>query len=315
MTITQLEYVIAVDNFRNFAEAAKHCYITQPTLSMQVKKLEEELGVLIFDRSKKPVIPSEVGKRILDQAREGLSILNRIPELIREEREELSGELRVGIIPTLSPYLLPLFAPRFVLKYPDVNINMEEMLSDQIIRELNQDQLDIGIMATPIGAPGIREIPVFYEAFFIYLSPDHPLASKSEIDPSKLDLHDMWVLNEGHCFRNQAINICAENLDDTKIKHRIRFQSGSIDTLRKLVDQQFGYTLLPELAVAELNTEQRSHVRPFAPPVPIREISMVTHRSFLKQRLIKAFQEELVASVPAKMLTMNSGKLVQLQKS
>ncbi len=314
MTITQLEYILAVDAHRNFAEAAKICFITQPTLSMQIKKLEEELGVLIFDRSKKPVIPTEVGQRIIQQAREGLHTLNRIPELVREEISELHGLLRVGIIPTLSPYLLPRFATRFAARYPSVQLEFEELLSEQILRELSQDRLDIGLLATPLKQAGILEQPLFYEAFYLYMSPNYPLEGRDEIGQEDLDLKDMWTLREGHCFRDQTLNICTSDMLMKESGRNIKVQSGSLDTLRRIVDQQYGFTLLPELAVLQLSPSQQRNVRPFRAPQPLREISMLTHRSYLKQRLVKAFQDEVMASVPHHMLSSERGEVVQWKR-
>ena len=310
MTITQLEYIIAVDTHRNFAEAARRCFITQPTLSMQIKKLEDELDVLIFDRSKKPVIPTEVGQKIIEQARDGLKRLEKINDIIAEEQEELIGELRVGIIPTLSPYLLPRFATRFTSQYPGVSLIVEEMLSDQIARKLQHDLLDIGILVTPLDATSIRELPLFYEGFFVYHSPDHPLGEVREVKTSELDFSQMWLLREGHCFRSQMVNVCGgEHAAGTA--RPMRFESGSIETLKKLVDRQYGFTLMPELAVMELDPEERKQIRPLVDPLPLREVSLVTHRSFLKQRLIEAFREEVLAGVPKELQIKERGRIVR----
>ncbi|MFT7589957.1 MAG: LysR family hydrogen peroxide-inducible transcriptional activator [Limisphaerales bacterium] len=313
MTITQLEYIIAVDNYRNFAEAARRCYITQPTLSMQIKKLEEELDVLVFDRSKKPVIPTEVGRAILEQAREGLKGLNRIYDLINDQQEGLTGELRVGIIPTLSPYLLPRFAAKFTSKYPRVELIVEEMVSQDIVKKLSSDLLDVGVLVTPLNAISIKEIPLFYEAFFVYMSNDYPLADQLELNPSDLNIADMWVLREGHCFRNQMVNICKRG-DKKQCGRPLRFESGSMETLRRIVDRQYGFTLLPELAVLELPPEQHGPVRPFAGQPPLREVSLVTHRSFLKQKLIEAFRAEVIESIPSNLLDKSRGTVVKWQE-
>ena len=208
MTITQLEYIIAVDTYKNFAEAARHCFVTQPTLSMQIKKIEEELDVLIFDRSKKPVLTTEIGMQIINQARITVQEAYRIKEVIQLQKDEIKGELKIGIIPTLSPYLLPLFVTKFMQKYPEVNLIVEELLSENIIDKLNNDILDVGILVTPINKSSILEIPLFYETFSVYMSTTHPLSEKSNIDFSELDINEMWLLKEGHCFRSQVINIC-----------------------------------------------------------------------------------------------------------
>ncbi|HKK80116.1 MAG TPA: LysR substrate-binding domain-containing protein, partial [Phaeodactylibacter sp.] len=168
MTLTQLEYIIAVDNHRSFAKAARACHVTQPTLSMQVKKLEKDMGVLVFDRSKKPILTTDIGRRIVNQARTILREANHIYELIQDEQDTVKGELRVGVIPTLGPYLLPQFLPDFMLKYPEVQLNIQELLSEEIIEKLRADQLDIGLLVTPLNLDGFTELPLFYETFVVY---------------------------------------------------------------------------------------------------------------------------------------------------
>lgn len=277
---------------------------------MQIKKLEEEFNVLIFDRSKKPVIPTEIGHQIIQQARDGLARLNGIYDIIRDEQEGLNGELRVGIIPTLSPYLLPRFAGRFSVKYPGVELLVEEMLTERLVDMLQNDLIDVGILVTPLDATSIREIPLFYEAFYVYHSAEHPLSDRAEVDIADLNLADMWLLRDGHCFKDQVVNICGAQ-EHQEHKKSFQFQAGSIETLKRIVDRQFGFTLLPELAVRELPPEQRAQVRPFKEPYPLREVSMVTHRSFLKQKLLASFQEEIRAAVPKHMLDPGRGTTVR----
>lgn len=325
MTITQLEYVLAVDEHRNFAAAAKRCFITQPTLSMQIKKLEAELGVLIFDRSKKPVVPTDIGIRIIAMARDGLAQLHQIPEMVREDREGLSGPLRVGVIPTLSPYLVPLFAGQFAVAHPKVRLQLQEMLTHQIVSALRNDQLDLGLLVTPLGERGIREKPLFYERFHLYLSPGHPLLGHAAVDLAALEREELWVLQDGHCFRDQVLRICpgqnltrqhaaadrgpTEATDDastdavhaTGAQGGIQLEAGSLATLKGLVDRHQGYTMLPELATLGLSAEERKRLRPFQAPLPYREVSMVVHRRFLRQQLIEAFAEAVLKAVPQDM--------------
>jgi LysR family hydrogen peroxide-inducible transcriptional activator len=309
MTITQLEYIIALDTCKNFAEAAYQCHVTQPTLSMQVKKLEEELGVLIFDRSKKPVLTTDIGKQIIDQARISLRELNRVKEVIRDSRDEYQGDLKIGIIPTLSPYLLPLFVTQFIRKYPQVNLIVEELLSEQIAYKLNNDLLDVGILVSPLGDRSLIEIPLFYEAFAVYMSTSHPLSEKGKIDFADLDINDMWLLKEGHCFRMQTVNICSENTFTDNHRH-LKFESGSLETLKRIVEKQHGYTLLPELATLDLSDGQQKHVRYFKDPQPVREVSLVIHRSFMKRKLIDLLKTEILAHIPAALKDPDRGKLV-----
>ncbi|MEM7367544.1 MAG: LysR substrate-binding domain-containing protein [Bacteroidota bacterium] len=306
MTLTQLSYIIAVDTFRSFAAAANHCCVTQPTLSMQIRKLEEELGVQLFDRSKKPVIPTAIGQGIVLQARTILKEADRIPELIQAQLGEIQGELRIGIIPTLSPYLLPRFITQFIQQYPKVSLVVEELLSEQIIYKLNHDLLDLGIMVAPEKQQGLRVQALFYEAFVVYASTSHPLIQKNTIAFSDLNLDEMWLLKEGHCFRSQSLKICGEEQAENS-SLPLRFEMGSLETLKKIIERQYGYTLLPELAVLDLNDGQQQYIRYFQSPPPVREISLVVHRSFLKEQLIHAFREVLLDHIPQALLQKERG--------
>jgi len=309
MTITQLEYLVAVDTYKSFAKAADHCYVTQPTLSMQIKKVEEEMKVLVFDRSKKPVLTTEIGLQIIAQARVTLQEAYRIKEIIQSQKDEIKGELRIGIIPTLSPYLLPLFITQFIEKYPDVKLVVEELLSGEIVRKLNNDLLDVGILVTPLKENSIIEIPMFYETFVVYMSTTHPLSSKNKINFKDLDINEMWLLQEGHCFRSQAMNICGEDLKQKDF--RLRFESGSLETLKRIVEKQFGYTLLPELASMDLDENRKKYVKTFSKPHPIREVSLVIHRSFMKRKLINLLKEEILENIPEILKDNDRGKLIE----
>ncbi len=311
MTLTQLEYIIAVDNEKSFAKAAKSCRVTQPTLSMQVKKLEEDLGVLLFDRSKKPILTTDIGQRIVSQARTIIRETSRIPELIREEQEMVKGELRVGVIPTLGPYLLPMFLPHFMQAYPDVQLHIQELLSHEIMDRLRADQLDVGLLVTPIRSDGFTEIPLFYETFVVYMSTSHPLTDKDRIDFEDLNIEDMWLLQEGHCFRSQVVNICSDQ-QEQHTQRGLRFESGSLETLRRIVERQYGYTLLPELATLELSEElYNKHVRTFRNPQPVREVSIVLRRSFMKRRLVDLLQKAILEAVPDILKNSKRGRKVE----
>ncbi|MFA0961738.1 LysR substrate-binding domain-containing protein [Roseivirga sp. BDSF3-8] len=296
MTITQLEYIIAVDTHRHFAKAAEASFVTQPTLSMQIQKLEQELGVTIFDRSRQPVVPTDIGRRVILQARQIVNESRKIREIIEDEKKEVAGELRLGIIPTLAPYLLPLFIGSFIEKYPGVTLQVEELLTEQVLMRLKQDQIDIGLIVTPSNDPGVLEQPVFYEEFYAYLSPRHPLYRQETLKADEIDVEDVWLLNEGHCFREQVLNICGRQ--GVGSHGNFRYQSGSLEALRKIVDRQGGFTLLPELASMELGEESKSKVRPFAEPRPVREVSLVMHRSFLKRKLVEALRHEIIDNLP-----------------
>jgi len=313
MTIVQLEYLIAVDTFRHFATAAENSFVTQPTLSMQLQKLEEELEVQIFDRSRVPVRPTEIGRGIIAQARIVVSESKKIKELVQNLKQELSGELRIGIIPTLAPYLMPLFITGFLEKYPHVKVVVQELLTDEIVEKLNHELLDVGLLVTPLDNRNIKELPLFYEAFMVYVNPKHPLASQKDVNPSELHLDDLWVLNEGHCFRSQVLNICNRGGKIGGSEHQnFDYKSGSLETLKRIVETQHGITLLPELSVLEMPADKKKLVRMFREPQPLREVSLVVHKSFLKKRMIEALQKEIIASVPASIVNRKKQRVIAI---
>ena len=299
ITLTQLSYIAAVAKCRNFGKAAKSCFVSQPTLSMQIQKLEDELGVILFDRSKKPVETTAIGEKIIAQTQVVLQEALRIEELIKAEKGEISGTFKLGIIPTLAPYLLPLFLERFTTNYPSVKLVVEELQTQQIIYQLKEDIIDAGILVTPLHIQGIIEQPIFNEPFLAYLSPDHPLLSLDKISDKDLSLDDIWLLNEGHCFRDQAIAVCKKIKGNNPRRKNLVFESGNLETLKRLVDQKFGYTMLPWLATMGISAvEKKKKIRGFKAPVPIREVSVAYSRSFLKKSIIEALHKEIIASLP-----------------
>jgi len=309
MTIIQLEYVVAVDNHRHFAKAAEACFVTQPTLSMQIQKLEDQLGVILFDRSKHPVIPTEIGRRIIEQARKVITESKRVNEIINEEKDEIVGELHVGIIPTLAPYLLPLFVNDFVEKYPNVQLHVEELITEQVLQKLHTDVLDIGLIVTPSNDERVIEKPLFYEEFMGYISHRHPLYKKKELNIDDVKYNDLWILNEGHCFRNQVLNIC--HPDPTqKLKKKFIYESGSLEALRRMVDQHGGMTLMPELATLDMSQADKKKVRRFNDPRPIREVSIVMKRAFLKRKMIEALYTSILESIPGYINSEKNGKVI-----
>ncbi|MZH03464.1 MAG: hydrogen peroxide-inducible genes activator [Nitrospinae bacterium] len=299
MTLTQLGYIAAVAKWRNFGKAAKACFISQPTLSMQIQKLEEELEVILFDRSKKPVELTAIGQKVIEQTKVVLQEALRIEELIKSVKGEISGSFILGIIPTLAPYLLPLFLERFTTNYPSVKLIVEELQTHQIIHQLKEGNIDAGILVTPLHIQGIIERPMFNEPFLAYLSPNHPLLSLDKISDKDLSLNDIWLLNEGHCFRDQAIEVCKKIRGSNPKRKNLVFESGNLETLKRLVDQKFGYTMLPWLATMGIPaSERKKKIRSFKVPVPIREVSIAHSRSFLKKSIIEVLQKEIVASLP-----------------
>ena len=305
---------MAVDTYRHFATAAEHCFVTQPTLSMQLQKLEEEMGAQLFDRSRVPVRPTELGRDVIAQARVVLAEARRVQEIVQNQRQELSGELRIGIIPTLAPYLIPLFITGFMEKYPDVRVVVQELLTVEIVEKLNHDLLDVGLLVTPLENKSVRELPLFYEAFVAYINPAHALAKSETVNPAQLDMDELWVLNEGHCFRSQVLNICNRGgFRGADRKGHLDYKSGSLETLKRIVETQHGLTLLPELSVLEMPEEKRRLVRPFAEPQPLREVSLAVHRSFLKKKLVQALQKEITAAVPESIRNRKKEQLVSVK--
>lgn len=314
MTLVQLGYLLAVDTYRHFAAAAEHCFVTQPTLSMQLQKLEEELGVQLFDRSKVPVRPTEVGKEVIAQARVIMAESKKLMEVVQNQKQELAGELRIGIIPTLAPYLIPLFITNFIQQYPQVRVVVQEMLTNQIVEKLNHELLDVGLLVTPLDDRSIKELPLFYETFVAYVHPSHPMAEQKRISPNELSLDEMWVLNEGHCFRSQVLNIC--NRGGKLAGHtggHFDYKSGSLETLKRIVETQHGYTLLPELSVLDMAEDKRRLVRAFKDPQPLREVSLVVHRSFLKKKLVDALYREIVAALPKEVRERKKQAVVKIK--
>ncbi|GAB3273391.1 hydrogen peroxide-inducible genes activator [Larkinella harenae] len=311
MTLSQLEYIVAVDTYRHFATAADHCHVTQPTLSMQIQKLEDELGILLFDRSKQPVVPTETGQTILNQARDVLRAARRIPEIVKESREDFSGELRLGIIPTLAPYLLPFFIGQFIERYPAVTVQIQEMMTEQILERLKNGLIDVGIVVTPLDENGLMEIPLFYEPFVLYAANSHPLFQKTAIESTDLKTDGLWLLTEGHCFRNQVVSLCGADKRQNG-SQPLRYETGSLETLIKLIDKQDGFTLLPYLATLDMDDVRKSRIRPFEAPQPVREVSLITHRSFLKRKLIDALKQEILAHLPAELTIKRKNTVVHL---
>jgi LysR family hydrogen peroxide-inducible transcriptional activator len=299
MTFVQLEYIIALDRHRHFASAASHCFVTQPTLSMQVQKLEDELGIKIFDRSKQPVIPTEAGIEVIEQAKKIITAKEQMHEMVNSRKGVISGELKVGIIPTLAPYLLPLFAYQFAQKYPNVKLIINEMMTDLIISRLREGSIHAGILVTPLQEYGIKEDVLFYEELLVYVSKRNESLKKNYVLAQDIDPNKLWLLEEGHCFRSQIMNLC-ELQKASKEGHSFEYEAGSIETLRRMVELTDGVTILPELATMDLNIKQQQQLRQFKRPAPMREVSLVVHRDFVKKRLIEILKKEIIAAVPEK---------------
>ncbi|RXK83056.1 hydrogen peroxide-inducible genes activator [Filimonas effusa] len=310
MTFTQLEYIVAVDTHRHFAEAAQHCYVTQPTLSMQIHKLEEELSVKIFDRSKQPVLPTEAGREIIEQARRILSGRNDLLEMLDAKKGIVNGELRVGIIPTIAPYLLPLVVPAFTKKYPQVRLIVNELTTALMISKLREGKIDAGILVTPLQEQGIKENILFYEELLVYVSKNNSAFSKNYVLPKDIDPDKLWLLEEGHCFRSQIINLC-ELRRAGKTSH-FEYEAGSLETLRRMVDINDGITILPELATADMTANQLKHLRSFKQPAPVREVSLIVHRDFVKRKLVEVLKQTILQVIPEKIRKNKKQQIVPI---
>lgn len=310
ISIIQLEYIVAVDTYRHFALAAEKCFVTQPTLSMQIKKVEEALDVLIFDRSKQPVIPTDAGKAIIAQAKQVVQEFKKIRGIADDFKSNISGELQVGIIPTLSTYLLPLFAGPFSRKYPNVKLHVQEYPTEKMIELLKKDQLDVGLLVTPLHDAAIEEKPLFYEEIQLYAHQEHVLFEKDYVRLEDIAQEGLWLLSEGHCFRHQVLNLCAIH-QQTGNQKPFLFESGSLETLRKLVEAEGGFTLLPELATLDLPEDQQFQVKRFEAPRPLREVSLVFTRHFAKQRLLNLLADQLKEVVPPMLQDESRGIVVE----
>jgi len=314
-TITQLEYIAAVDRTRHFGKAAKECHISQPSLSMQIQKAEELLGVLIFDRDKKPVLPTEKGARIIEQAKEVLRAHAKLLHMSKDESMAISGTFRLGVIPTLAPYLIPPLVGKFVKAFPRVDLIIDEMKTDDIVTALHGDQIDAGLLATPLNEAHLRERIMFYEPFYLYANAQHPILKKSVIRESDLNPDDVWLLQDGHCFRNQVINFCTVKNTNEHSVGGIRFEGGNFETLRNLIRTTRGYTLFPHLFVASLSGKEReSVVRPLSKPSPTREISLVHRRGHWKADIIGALEQTMRDALPKELFAFDEGRVQPIVK-
>jgi len=310
MTLVQLEYIVAVDTYRSFVTAAEKCFVTQPTLSMQIQKLEDNLGVKLFDRSKQPVIPTDIGQQVIEQARMVLAESAKLQEVIAVHKNELAGELKIGVIPTIAPYLLPKVIMNFTEKYPKVQLSIWEYTTEQIIHNLKIGLLDCGVLSTPLEDKSLQEIPLFYENFVVYASSSSSISAKKNIHADDINIEETWLLNEGHCMRNQVLNICKKKNPGNGIKS-FEYNTGSVETLKRMVDLNAGITILPEMSLSDFSEEQMKKVKHFASPVPAREISIVTHRNFLKRTLINSLKKEILEITPQDMLNSANKALME----
>lgn len=284
---------MAVDQYRHFVRAAEACGVTQSTLSAMIQKLEQELDVQIFDRNSHPVVPTEQGTNIIRQAQIILFNAAQLKEMVLNERQQESGRLHLGVIPTIAPYIIPKLIRHIHTHYGQVELTLLEARTSVLTEKLERAEIDMALLATPLDHPNLLEIPLYYEKFKAYISPDESLYALNEIDSANMPDDKLWILAEGHCLRNQVLNLCHR-----KSRYSHVYEAGSIDTLVKIVDENGGYTIIPELHLPLLSEEQKTHIRPFAQPEPVREISLVLRNDYIRERMVNLLSDSIRSIVP-----------------
>lgn len=292
MTIIQLEYLLAVANCGSFSLAAEHCFVTQPSLSMQIKALEEELGVVLLDRTKKPVIPTQAGEVVLERVRETLKAYGNIKESVAELKGETAGKLRLGVIPTIAPYLLHKFIPSFVKDYPKVELEISEMKTPDIIEALKRDRLDAAIVAGGTCGEGIVEHELFSDRFYAYVSPHNPLIERTNIRIEDIDMQDLILLSSGNCLRDQVIELCQAK---RAVPSHYSFESGSLDTLMRIVNCTRCLTIIPEMAVEYVPKDRSKQIKPLQRGTSYRKIAVAVRRTYVKSAIVRALMESIMS--------------------
>jgi len=299
LSLSQLEYVMAVEEEGSFSLAARKCHVTQPTLSQQVQKLEESLGVVVFDRSKKPIVATPLGKLLLIKAKEVVTEARRLEDIARESKEGVAGVLRVGVIPTIGPYLLPDMVKSYLEKYPQVNLKIEELQTAHIVEKLKRDQLDVGLMASPTEADSMfSTIFISKDLFWVLVSKDHPLFQRKFLYKKDLPVSELLLLSEGHCLRDHVLDFCRSRPHKNAKEFRTRFEleSGSLSTLIRLVERGEGLTLIPSMAISSLSREQQLLLRPLKDDQAFRDIQCFFHRKQEKRSLVESFAGAALAA-------------------
>lgn len=307
MNLQQLEYILAVDKLRHFAKAAEYCNVTQPTLSAMIQKLEDELNAKIFDRSTQPVQLTPIGKKIIEQARNVVHQTSLIKDLVKESEQSLSGIFRIAVLPTIAPYLLPRFFPEMMESYPTLDIRVIEMKTPNCLTALQTGEIEAAIIAGPAEGKEFLSTPLYYESFFGYVSAKEAIYKKDVIRSSEISGEKLWLLDEGHCFRDQLMRFCQlKPAQSCQIAYRL----GSMETFMRMVESGKGMTFIPGLAIEQLNKEQRKLVRPFAIPQPTRQIYIITRTDFVRHAVLNMLIDKIKAVVPQEMLTLQNGQKV-----
>lgn len=303
MTLQQMEYIVAVYRTRHFAKAAKACGVTQPTLSAMIQKLEAELDVKLFDRSSQQVVPTPIGKLVVEQAWKVLQRANKIRDIVEEEKKAISGTFRIGILPTIAPYLLPRFFSELQQQNPQLQLVVIEMKTADMKKALDRGEIEAGILVNLEGLDSYDYTTLFYEQFLAYVAKNDKLYEAKSIKASDLNNEFLWLLDEGHCFRDQLVKFC--HLKSAR-KSQAAYSLGSIETFMRMVEQGKGVTFIPELANTQLSTEQRQLVRPFAIPIPTREVILATNKSFIRHSITDIIAKSIRSNVPECMLKLNN---------
>lgn len=303
MTLQQLEYIVAVYRTRHFVKAAEACGVTQPTLSAMIQKLEAELDVKLFERSSQQVVPTPIGKVVVEQAWKVLNRARKLKDIVAEEKKSLTGTFRLGILPTIAPYLLPRFFPRLMRENSSLEIRVVEMKTADIRRAIDRGEIDAAVMVDTGDLDDYALTTLFYEQFLAYVSPSDQLSAKKSIKTSDLSNELLWLLDEGHCFRDQLVKYCQLKAAKTS---QSAYSLGSIETFMRIVENGQGMTFIPELATMQLTPTQKELVRPFAIPIPTREVVMATSKAFVRQSLLNMIVGQIRKSVPEKMLKLNN---------
>lgn len=303
MTLQQLEYIVAVYRTRHFVKAAEACGVTQPTLSAMIQKLEAELDVKLFERSSQQVMPTAIGKVVVEQAWKVLNRARKLKDIVAEEKKSLTGTFRLGILPTIAPYLLPRFFPRLMRENSSLEIRVVEMKTAYIRRAIDRGEIDAAVMVDTGDLDDYALTTLFYEQFLAYVSPSDQLSAKKSIKTSDLSNELLWLLDEGHCFRDQLVKYC--QLKAAK-SSQSAYSLGSIETFMRIVENGQGVTFIPELATMQLTPPQKELVRPFAIPIPTREVVMATSKAFVRKSLLDLIVGQIRNSVPEKMLKLNN---------
>ena len=303
MTLQQMEYIVAVYRLRHFAKAAEHCGVTQPTLSAMIQKLEQELGVKLFERSSQQVVPTAIGRLVVEQAWRVISRARKIKDIVEEERNALSGVFRIGILPTIAPYLLPRFFTRLMEEYPDIDFRVSEMKTADCKKALARGEIDVAIIVSLGEIEGMEQDSLYFEQFIAYVSENDSLFQSKSIRSADLPGHFLWLLDEGHWFRDQLVKFCnIKSACDSKLTYSL----GSIETFMRMVEAGQGITFIPELALDQLTESQKRLVRPFAIPIPTREVVLLTTKTFVRKGIKQMMINEIRDSVPQRMLKMNN---------